>query len=93
MGNGELLGEYTFTLWEALLLFPESSVVDDTIYLIQERIMNLDFLFEIWINQCIESFLYADSAERAREYFEDGMEVWEFENECERQWLATQNYY
>jgi hypothetical protein len=33
MGNGELLGEYTFTLWEALILFPESCVVDDTIYL------------------------------------------------------------
>lgn len=55
--------------------------------------MTLDFIFEIWINQCIESFLYADSIERAREYFEDGMEVWEFENECERQWLASQNYY
>lgn len=55
--------------------------------------MNLEFIFEIWLNECLESFLCADSVYLARKYFEDGLEPYEFENVLEDKWLATQNYY
>jgi hypothetical protein len=54
--------------------------------------MTLDFLFENWINECLESFLCADSVERAREYFEDGLEPWELENLIEDQWTRLWSY-
>jgi hypothetical protein len=54
--------------------------------------MTLDFLFEIWIEKCFGGCMEKDSREQAKEYFEEGLEYWEFENECERQWLAMYNY-
>jgi hypothetical protein len=55
--------------------------------------MNLDFLFEIWINECLETFLCADSVELAQMYFDDGLEPYQFENVLEERWLAKYNYY
>ena len=33
-----------------------------------------------------------ETEERAREYFEDGLEPWEFANVCEESWLASHSY-
>ena len=54
--------------------------------------MTLGFLFENWINECLESFLSADSVDRAREYFEDGLEPRELENIIEDQWTRLWSY-
>jgi hypothetical protein len=54
--------------------------------------MTLDFLFENWINECLESFLCADSVDQAKEYFEDGLEPWELENLIEDQWTRLWSY-
>lgn len=54
--------------------------------------MTMDFLFEIWVNECLERFLSRDSIEDSRRYFEEGMEPWELENLVEDQWTRIWSY-
>lgn len=93
LANGELLMPLTFYKKEIKQYFPTAIITHDSVYLKQGNDMNLEFIFEIWLNECLESFLCADSVYLAREYFDEGLLPFEFENVLEDKWLATQKYY